>query len=126
MSAYSVVPAKVHVSGAEVIHLALAFGEPSPNDVIVREVDARMRELKKSELTGGRLVLLDGPASLPVICAIAHHVAHLFGAVAVYDPKLHAYIVAISHDPALGVGDLVRTDEDAAARVSKEGSPRHD
>jgi CRISPR-associated protein Csx3 len=113
MSTYSIIPSRLHVAGIDALHLALSFGEPAGNDVIVREVEARMRELKQGEVTGGRLILLDGPASLPVITAITHHAAHLFGAVAVYDPKLRAYVVAISHDPAFAVGDIVHADGSA-------------
>jgi CRISPR-associated protein Csx3 len=38
---------------------------------------------------------------------LCHKVAHLFGAVACFDPKLAKYVVAISHDPAYAVGDLI-------------------
>jgi CRISPR-associated protein Csx3 len=74
----------------------------------VRVVDARMRELKGEGLAGGRLVLLNGAASLAAISVIVHHVAHLFGAVGVFDPKLGSYVVVVSHDPVFQVGTLVR------------------
>jgi CRISPR-associated protein Csx3 len=114
MSTYSIIPSQIRVSGNDALHLALSFGEAASNDVIVREVDARMRDLKRNEIAGGHLVLLEGPASLPVISVIAHHVAHLFGAVAVYDPKLAAYIIAISHDPAFPVGEMLCVNNQAA------------
>ena len=87
--------------------LRLAFGEPASNDVMVRDVDRRMKELKGRELTGGRLVLLNGAASLPVIAVIIHHVAHLFGAVAIYDPKLQRYVIVASHGSELEVGEIL-------------------
>lgn len=84
--------------------LKLAFGTPAQNDVIVRDAVEAVRVLK---LEGGRVVRLNGPASLPVAIAIAHEIGHLFGAVAAYDPKMGKYVVAVSHDPSLAVGDLI-------------------
>lgn len=77
-----------------VVLLKLAFGEPAQNDQIVRDAVA---DLEALGLQGGETVLLNGPASLPVACAIAHGVGHLFTEVAVFDPKLGSYVVAISH-----------------------------
>jgi CRISPR-associated protein Csx3 len=71
-----------------------------------RVLDA-VSELAALALTGGRLVTLDGPCSLPVAFAIAHGVSHLFGAVAVKDPKLGKFVVAVSHRPDLIVGTLI-------------------
>jgi CRISPR-associated protein Csx3 len=96
--------------------LHLAFGERATNDVIVREVDARMRELKGGVLKGGRLVLLNGAASLPAIAVIVHHVDHLFGAVGVFDPKLSGYVIVVSHEPAFAVGNVLP--EDAVEEVA--------
>jgi CRISPR-associated protein Csx3 len=45
--------------------------------------------------------------------AMAHAVAHLFGFVACFDPKLSAYVVAISHDPAYKPGQLLFQDENS-------------
>lgn len=87
--------------------LRLAFGDPASNDVIVREVEDRMRTLKSEGLRGGKLVLLNGAASLPVIGVIVHHVSHLFGAVGLFDPKMKGYVVVVSHDPAFAVGDVL-------------------
>jgi CRISPR-associated protein Csx3 len=39
--------------------------------------------------------------------ALAHAVAHLYGYVACYDPKLQGYVVAISHDPSFRPGQLL-------------------
>ena len=108
LGSFSITRERADIAGGDATLLRLAFGEPATNDAIVREVDARMRELKSEGLTGGRIVVLNGAASLAVIAVIVHHVAHLFGAVAVFDPKLRGYIVVVSHDPALAVGDLLR------------------
>lgn len=74
--------------------LRLSFGAPAQNDQIVRDAVAALSEL---ELTGGQTVFLNGPASLPAACAIAHGVSHLFTEVAVFDPKMAGYVVAVSH-----------------------------
>lgn len=83
--------------------LRLAFGEPAQNDQIVRDA---VESLESLALTGGKTVYLNGPASLPVAVAIAHGVAHKFGEVAVYDPKLGGYVVAVSHG-GRAIGTLV-------------------
>lgn len=74
--------------------LRLAIVGSAQNDQIVRDAVSALAELN---LQGGQTVLLNGPASLPVACAIAHGVAHLFKEVAVFDPKMAGYVVAISH-----------------------------
>lgn len=97
---YSIVPERVDNG----VVLKLSFGEPGTNVEIVKDVTAILTELK-SEL-GGTTVFLNGPASLPAAVAIAHSVCHLFTEVAVFDPKLQAYVVAVSHG-GRGVGELV-------------------
>lgn len=97
----------VNVAGTSegVVTVALAFGkEPARNDDIIREALAEMDALG---LKGGRGVKFNGPASLPVAMALGHKVAHLYGFVACYDPKLERYVVAISHDPDYRPGDLI-------------------
>ena len=84
--------------------LRLSFGAQAQNDQIVRDAVAALEALG---LQGGKLVRLNGPASLPVAIAIGHAVGHLYGAVACFDPKLGKYVVAVSHDPDFVVGTLV-------------------
>ena len=84
--------------------LKIGFGEPAQNDQIVKDAVAGIKALN---LQGGKVVKLNGPASLPVAIAIAHEVAHIYGAVAAFDPKLGKYVVAVSHDPQYAVGDLI-------------------
>lgn len=80
--------------------LRVAFGVPGSNDQIVRDAVARLDAMTKAgELSGGGLLKINGPASLPVAMVLAHKVAHLFQAVACYDPKLSKYVVVISHSP---------------------------
>jgi len=83
----------------------IGFGpDPAKNDELVRSAEARLAELAPE---GGPLALLNGPASLPVACVLAHKLGYLYGAVAVWDPKMAAYVVAISHDPDRPLGSVV-------------------
>lgn len=89
--------------------LKIGFGEPAQNDQIVKDAAARLDEMVgNGELIGGELLKINGPASLPVACVITHRVAHLYGAIAIYDPKLGGkYVVCISHHPAYRLGDVI-------------------
>ena len=84
--------------------LRLSFGTPAQNDQIVRDA---VEALASLALTGGQTVFLNGPASLPVAVALAHGVAHLFTEIAVFDPKMAGYVVAVSHG-AREIGTLVQ------------------
>jgi len=84
--------------------VAVSFGELSTNDEIVPSALAAIASLP---LAGGPMILFSGPMSLPVAFAIAHAVAHRYGVVGIFDPKLSAYVVAISHDPAHALGSLL-------------------
>jgi len=88
--------------GLSVVHLK--FGEPANNDVIV---PAAVEAIRGLALPGGKGVLFNGPASIPVAMALAHEVSHIYQIVAVFDPKLARYVVAISHSPGFSVGDLI-------------------
>jgi CRISPR-associated protein Csx3 len=79
---------------AGVVLLKVSFGEPADNTVIVRDA---VNALAECQLSGGKTVYVNGPASLPVAMVIAHGVCHLFTEVACFDPKLQGFVVAISH-----------------------------
>jgi CRISPR-associated protein Csx3 len=89
--------------------LRIAFGEQlASNDVIVCDVEFRLIELKASgELAGGKLIRVNGPASLPVAMVLSHHLVHLYQNVAVYDPKLGKYVIISNHGGAFSIGDLI-------------------
>ena len=55
------------IERGEATTLRLAFGEPAQNDVIVRDAVAAVQALN---LEGGKVIRLNGPASLPVAIAI--------------------------------------------------------
>lgn len=88
--------------------LKINFGEPAQNDQIVRDAATRLDEMtREGELKGGSLLKINGPASLPVACVLTHKVAHLYGAISVFDPKLSKYVVCITHNPDYKLGDLI-------------------
>lgn len=88
--------------------LRVGFGDPAQNDKICREVAVLLEQMiVEGTLAGGPLIKINGPASLPVAVVIAHAVSHLYEAVAVFDPKLGQYVVAVSHGNQLRVGDLI-------------------
>lgn len=88
--------------------LKVGFGTPAQNDQIVRDAKARLDDMVKSgELSGGKVVKINGPASLPVAMVLTHGLAHLYEVVAGFDPKLGKYVVATSHGSAHQVGDLI-------------------
>lgn len=84
--------------------LTIGFGVRADNDVIVKDAAAALTALGQ---IGGKRLLISGPCSLAAGFVICHHVSHLFGYVAVFDPKMNSYVVAISHSPEAAVGDLI-------------------
>jgi CRISPR-associated protein Csx3 len=103
-NSYNIISSTVTVINTSATLLKIGFGSPAQNDQIVKDAQVALEDCK---LEGGALVLLNGPASLPVTCTIAHAICHIFGAVGAFDPKLAAYVVAISHNPTYKVGDLI-------------------
>ena len=88
--------------------MKVGFGDPAQNDQICRDAARQLEELTSSgALAGGPLIKINGPASLPVAVVIANAVSHRYEAVAVFDPKLGRYVVAVSHGPQYKVGDLI-------------------
>ena len=57
--------------------LHVAFGVPSTNDQIVKDAFARLDIMTKAgELSGGGLLKINGPASLPVAMVLAHKLSY--------------------------------------------------
>lgn len=100
---------KYNVAVAEatesVITLRIGFGEPGNNSEIV--VDAKAAVEAVADQVMGKLVKLNGPASLPVAFVLAHSLNHICPAVAVFDPKLGKYVVSVTHTAEYALGDLV-------------------
>lgn len=81
---------------------------PADGDEIVRDATARLQEMAAAgELRGGDLLKIEGRVSLLVSYAIAHHVAHLYRAIAISDTRLNAYVVAISTAAEYPVGTRI-------------------
>lgn len=88
--------------------LNLKFGEAATNEQIVPFVEKKMKDMiENKEIPWGELIKIDGPASLPVAAVIAHKLAHLYSVIAVFDPKLQKFVVAISHSGDKKPGDLI-------------------
>ncbi|MFM7369114.1 MAG: CRISPR-associated protein Csx3 [Sphaerospermopsis kisseleviana] len=88
--------------------LRIKFGEPAQNDQIVKDAATRLEEMAQSgELAGGQLLKINGPVSIPVAFVLAHKLAHIYGAIGFYDPKLAKYVICITHNPAYKLGDLI-------------------
>jgi len=95
--------------------LSIGFSKPATNDQIVKDVHAR---LEKMLFPGGSLLLINGPSSLPVMATIIHRVSRLYGAVAVFVPKLKQYVVCTGNNAEYKVGDLL--DEEANVYADKK------
>jgi CRISPR-associated protein Csx3 len=87
--------------------MTIAFGTPAQNDAIVQSAAAQLLALRQEGKFGGALLRITGPASLPVAITISHIVAHLYGAIAVFDPKVGKYLICITHDPRYKLGDWI-------------------
>jgi len=87
--------------------LKVSFGAESENDRKVVDAKTQLDALAEAGELQGELIKINGPASLPVAMTIAHAVAHTFGAVACFDPKVGGYIVAIAHGGKYAVGDVI-------------------
>ncbi len=88
--------------------LKLSFGTPASNTEIVKDAVAEVRRLMESgELVPEKVIKLNGPASLPVAVALTNSLASSFEVIAVFDPKLNGYVVAISSDSEHEVGSIL-------------------
>jgi CRISPR-associated protein Csx3 len=87
--------------------LRAAFGAPATNERIVVDADAALKGLIAAGGLRGELLGVNGPASMPASFTLCHGVGHLYGAVAVFDPKLSGYVVAVSHHPDYPLGRLI-------------------
>lgn len=104
MTTYIIARTPATATGQAADLLRVGFGQPAQNDQIVRDAERGLSALGEM---GGRLALINGPASLPVAVVLAHHLLHRYGAVGVFDPKLAAYVVAAAHGGNYTVGDLI-------------------
>lgn len=88
--------------------LRVAFAEPAGNDIIIRDAEARITELIQSgEIAGGKLLKINGPASMPVAILLGHRLVHLYENIACYDPKLGGYVVVSTHGGQYRLGEVL-------------------
>ena len=88
--------------------LRVKYGEPAKNDKIVQDAEKRLLQLiDTGVIIGGELIRINGPMTLPTAMVFAHKLAHLYQAVACYDPKLSKYVVTITHGNDYKLGDLI-------------------
>lgn len=112
MATYNIISSSISVSTVPATLFKVGFGEPAQNDQIVKDADQCLADLG---IEGGKIALVNGPASLPVAVVIAHRLVHLYGVVGIFDPKLAAYVVAASHDPDYPLGSLIPATDVVAA-----------
>lgn len=90
-----------------IVTIELGIATPGDNGVLVPDA---LEALAALSLQGGAGIRFTGRISLPVAMALSHAVAHLYGYVAMFDPKLEQYVVAVSHKPGIKPGDLLSKD----------------
>ena len=103
---FKIEPSAVTVNRTAATLVKVGFGDPAQNDEIVREVESRLAELKTTGV-GGALALVNGPASLPVAVQLGHALAHLFGSIAIFDPKMAGYVVSLNHGGTYPIGTVI-------------------
>ena len=100
----------IHDAGSQRLEIGFLKDVAATNSELVTFVEKKLTELIEQESMQGKLLKITGAASLPVTAVIIHKVGHLYGAIAVYDPKLSGYVVSISHSPDYKLG-LVLSDK---------------
>lgn len=107
MASYKIECRRARVDRMEATLFRVGFGDPAGNDQIVQDVHALMTRFVRDGLPGAKLALINGPISAPVAVALAQHLIHRFGAVAVYDTKLAAYIVCAANGRHYPIGTMI-------------------
>ncbi len=115
----------------EILHVGFNRTLPAQGDRIVKDaLDLLNQMIDSGELAGGKRILIDGPQSVPVAYVLSHKLVHLYGVVAVLDPKLGSkistpsgsiryknYVVTSAHGSAeYKVGDMIETKESQKER----------
>jgi len=107
----------------DVLRVEINNAVQADGDQIVRDVKAQLQELINSgQLTGGKLLKINGRSTVLASYVIALELAHRYSAIAVFDPKigdrgLDRYIITISHTPDYQVGDRVDLERDPCQTV---------
>lgn len=108
----------IHDKNCHRLEIGFLKDVTATNAELVKFVEEKLQQLIEDEPMRGRLLKINGAASLPITAVIIHKVAHLYGAVAIFDPKIPVpdtniaggHVVSISHDPEYKLG-MVLSDE---------------
>jgi CRISPR-associated protein Csx3 len=113
-----------HINFVEdILHVSFDKDNPVTGDRIVRDAETRLEELISSGvLTGGSLLKINGRMSIPVSYTIAHKLGHLYSAIAVFDPRLKAYVVTISTNPEYQLGDRLDAETNLKSSFTEENT----
>lgn len=94
MSSYTITP------DGDILRVGFNKEISATGDRIVRDADAQLNALiDAGQLPGGKLIKVNGKISILASYTVAHALAHLYGAIAVFDPRLSAYVVVKSDTP---------------------------
>ena len=105
---YKIQKGRANFNGQTVDLLEVGFADPEKNPAIVRDAVEKLEALAAAEPQyGGKLVFVNGPASLPVAMALSHAVAHRYGAVACFVPPEKGYVMAIAHGGDFAPGAFI-------------------
>lgn len=103
-----------------VLQVEIDKDNPTTGDRLVKDAEASLEELIRAGGLSGRLLKISGRMSLPVSYAIAHSLGHLYSSVAVFDPRLKAYVVVISTSPDYQLGDRLDEDNRVIAQITDD------
>lgn len=81
--------------------------KPATNQELVIFVEQQLTKLVEDAPMRGPLLKINGACSVPLAFVISHKVQHLYGAIAIYDPKLSGFVVSVTHNPDYQLGQLV-------------------
>lgn len=96
---------------------------PVDGDQILRDAKTRLDEMIKSgDLAGGKLLKIYGRMSLPVAYVFAHDLVHLYGAIAVSDTRLGAYVVVSSTTPDYPLASRINFQTDQVTEIQPDHS----
>ncbi|WP_293078457.1 CRISPR-associated protein Csx3 [Okeania sp. SIO3B5] len=88
-------------------------------DQIVKDVAKQLEQMiSTGELTGGKLLKIYGRISVLASYTFAHQLGHLYGAIAVSDTRLKAYVVVISTTPDYPLGTRIDLETGEIIQVS--------
>jgi len=105
--------------------LQVRFGQSADNDRIVRDAIEQLDiAIASGALECGEILLIDGKASVVASFAIAAKIGHIFGAIAIADPKLgkDTFVVAITHSPNYKLGEILRLDAEQNIAILSEAT----